>query len=362
MTRDSAALCIVSGREFPPDLEDTKRRALRIEWISLIYFISAVAVLALVMGQSRAMRTAWVDDLLGLMTPISVLVASRFRRRPPDRNHPYGYHRAITVAFLVGAVALLALGCLLVFHGVEALVRGDRPTITDVELFGRQVWLGWLMLAALAYSAIPTVFFGRAKRKLAGPLHDKALHCDARMNHADWKTGLAAALGVLGVALGYWWADSVAAIVIACDIVQDGVGNLRAAVGDLMDRRPRDVEDDHWLALPAELEREVGRLPWVADAAVRMRENGHVLFGEVFVVPVDEAAPLRRIREVHQLARRLDWRVHDLTVQLVECIDGTIATVRAGAAASPIAAEPAPERPRPRARAAHGPRSRHTGE
>jgi cation diffusion facilitator family transporter len=354
MTRASASLCVVSAHEFPPDLEPIKRRALRVEWISLVYFISAVTVLALVMGQSRAMRTAWVDDLLGLLTPIAVLVASYFRRREPDRDHPYGFHRAITIAFLVGAVALLALGCLLVFHGIEALVRGDRPTITDVELFGRQIWLGWLMLGALAYSALPTVVFGVVKRKLAEKLHDKALYCDARMNFADWKTGVAAGLGVIGIALGWWWADSVAAIVIAVDIAQDGLGNLRTAVADLIDRRPRNVDNDDFLRLPGDLERAVCDLPWVADAAVRMRECGHVLFGEVFVVPVDEAAPLRRIREVHRLARRLDWRVHDLTVQLVECIDGTIGQVRAGAAPSATVAEPAPGRVRPRPRAAAG--------
>lgn len=362
MTRHSASLCVVSGREFPPDLEPIKRRALRVEWISLAYFISAVALLALVMGQSRAMRTAWVDDLLGLLTPLAVLVASYFRRRDPDHDHPYGFHRAVTIAFLVGAVALLALGCVLVVHGVDGLVRGDRPTITDVELFGRQVWLGWLMLGALAYSAIPTVVFGIIKKKLARPLHDKALHCDARMNYADWKTGVAAALGVIGVALGYWWADAAAAIVIAVDIAQDGLVNLRTAVADLIDRRPRNVDNDEFLTLPADLEREVCNLPWVADAAVRMRECGHVLFGEVFVVPVDEAAPLRRIREVHRLARHLDWRVHDLTVQLVECIDGTIGQVRAGAAPSATAADPAPGQARPRPRAAGGRHSRRRGE
>lgn len=359
MTRPRTELCIVSGSEFPPDKEEVKRRALRIEWISAAYFITAIAVVALVMGQSKAMRTAWVDDILGLLSPIAVLIASRFRRREPDPNHPYGWHRTITIAFLVGAVALLALGLLLVLHGAISLVQGERPTITDVELFGRRIWLGWLMLGALAYASVPTVFFGIAKRKLADELHDKSLYCDARMNHADWKTALAAGLGVTGVGLGYWWADAVAAIVIAADIVQDGLGNLRTSVADLLDRRPRDVANENWLPLPTDLERALRRLPWVADAAVRMRENGHVLFGEAYVVPVDEAAPLRRIGEVHQIARRMDWRLHDLTVQLVAEIDAPIARIRAGAAPPAAEAEPAPEhsrRPRRAAGSLHSPR------
>lgn len=176
MTRPRTELCIVSGSEFPPDKEEVKRRALRIERISAAYFITAIALVALVMGQSKAMRTAWVDDILGLLSPIAVL------------------------------------------------------------------------------------------------------------------------------------------------------------------------------------------LPWVADAAVRMRENGHVLFGEAYVVPVDEVAPLRRIREVHQIARRMDWRLHDLTVQLVAEIDGPIARIRAGAAPSATEAEPAPEHPRRRRRAAGSLHSARRGE
>jgi hypothetical protein len=44
--------------------------------------------------------------------------------------------------------------------------------------------------------------------------------------------------------------------------------------------------------------------------------------GEVFVVPVDEASPLRRVREAHALARAFGWRIHDLTVQLCDDDEG----------------------------------------
>lgn len=44
-----------------------------------------------------------------------------------------------------------------------------------------QVWLGWPMIAALQWSAIPVMVIGHDKRKLAGQLHEQILRADAEM-------------------------------------------------------------------------------------------------------------------------------------------------------------------------------------
>jgi len=58
---------------------------------------------------------------------------------------------------------------------VLTLVRFEHPSIGLIELFGQQIWLGWLMIAALVYSGLPPVLLGRAKMRLAAALHDKVL-------------------------------------------------------------------------------------------------------------------------------------------------------------------------------------------
>lgn len=311
-------LCTVRGGELPPELRAALARAVRLEWISLGFFVSALVFTGLVMGQSQALKTTWIDDALGMVPPIAFLIAARVRRRAPDRGYPYGWHRCVTIAFLCAAVALLGLGVALVVDGLATLIGGERPTITAVRVLGREVWLGWFMLAALVWSAAPTVFLGRIKRSLARTLHDKALRSDAEMNSDDWQAGAAAIVGIVGIALGFWWTDAAAGCLIATSITADGWRNLRTAVADLMDRRPRTIDDAGWDPLPDELEALVAALPWVRRARVRMREHGHVYFGEVFVVPVDGADASARVCEVHALGRGLGWRIHDLTVQLCD--------------------------------------------
>ena len=242
------------------------------------------------------------------------LLGGRVRTRPPSEKFPYGHHRATSVAYLAGSVALLTFGLVLLGDSVLKLVTFEHPSIGTVVLFGNQIWLGWLMIPALLYSGIPMLILGRMKMPLARELHDKSLYADARMMRADWLTTTAASLGVLGIAAGLWWADAVAATFISLTIVQDGWVNLRQVTADLMDHVPTTVDHGMVDPLPARVEKEIAKLSWVKEARARLREEGHVYFGEVYVVPSTQRGLLGNIEKAHEHIRRMDWRLHDVVI------------------------------------------------
>jgi cation diffusion facilitator family transporter len=309
--------------ELPPDKQALHRKAERLEWITIAYMVSAIALLYVTLGASQAMKAAWFEDILSLLPPAAFLVASRVRRRQPNKRFPYGYHRAVSIAFLCASLALLALGAFVLYDSAAKLVKFEHPPIGLVEPFGLgPVWLGWLMLAALVYTGLPSVFLGRAKLPLARGLHDKVLYADAEMNRADWLTAGAAMLGVVGIGFGLWWADGVAASVIALDILRDGWRNLRVAVDDLMDKAPTVVDHSAADPLPRRLESALRAMPWVKDAQVRLREEGHVFIGEAFVVPVDDHDLTARLERATEELLGLDWRLHELVLAPISRLDG----------------------------------------
>jgi cation diffusion facilitator family transporter len=282
---------------------------------------SAVIVLALTLGQSQAMKAAWIEDLLSLLPPAAFLIASRVRDRGVSDKFPWGMHRAVSVAYVFAALALLALGAYILFDSAMKLVRAEHPPIGVIELFGEQVWLGWVMIAALLYSGIPAVLLGRAKRRIADDLHDKVLYADAEMNRADWMTVLAAIVGVIGIGFGLWWADAVAAIFISLDIVRDGFVNVRAAVHDLMDARPRRHDAREYHPVVEQMNEALERCEWVEEGAVRLREEGHVFTGEVLVVPRTEENLVERLAALADELLQLEWKVYDIVVVPVKRID-----------------------------------------
>lgn len=312
----------ISNRfELPQSKQPVHAKAVRLEWITLAYLASAVFFIYLTLGASQAMKAAWLEDMLSLLPPAVFLIADRVRDRAPNEDFPYGYHRVVSIAFLVAAVALTLMGAFLLFDSVMKLIAVEHPSIGVMQPFGEPVWLGWLMIPALLWSAIPAFILGRIKLPLAAELHDKVLHADAEMNKADWLTAGAAIIGVLGIGIGWWWADAVAAAVISLDILHDGTKNLRAVIADLMDQRPTSVDHSARDPLTSRVENELKKMGWVKDAKVRLREEGHVYFGEAIVVPADERALLHNVEEAQDHLLELDWKLHEIVIMPVTAIE-----------------------------------------
>lgn len=304
----------------PDDKQQAIYRAKRLAWITIAFMISIIAVVGFTMGSSEAMKAVWIEDILSLIPPVAFLIGTRYFDRPPDAEFPYGYRRAVMIAFVTAAVALLGFGLYILIDSLSTLILVKPPTIQTVSIFGRRVWLGWLMIAALVYSAIPPFILGRMKQPLAHDLHQKALQTDANMNKGDWLSGLAGVLGIMGVAYGFWWADAAAAIIISVEILRDGFSDLKNSIAQLMNKRPSDV-DGKPDPVPDKVQHELERLDWIESARVRLREDGDVLTGEAFIVPKDEFDLLNRLRNAYDVANAVDWRLHDVNIVPVQSLE-----------------------------------------
>jgi cation diffusion facilitator family transporter len=302
---------------FPDEQWNERKKAKKLAWASLAILISTAVLMYLTLGQSEAMRTAWVEDLLGMIPPIVFLAAMRIEMKEPNKRFPFGYFRVVSIAFLVTAAVLALAGLWLLFDNLSKLAAGERPPIGTIILFGHQLWLGWVMIAALSYSIIVSVIIGHMKRPVAEKLHDKALDADADMNKADWMSEGAAIVGVLLVGMGKWWGDAVAASFISVNIIRDGFRNLREVLADLMDETPTKLGGTDPEPLPRKIAKAAEELAWVDKASVRLREQGHVLNGEVFVVPHADTVRVADIEDASRDLAKIDWRIYNLTVMPV---------------------------------------------
>lgn len=302
------------ARQLPEEQQQALRRAWWLEVTWIIGLASIVVLLYLVMGNSQAMKTAWIEDLLGFVPPIAFLVATWVEKWPSSDRFPLGFIRGVSIGYLVSAVALAGVALFMIIDSGMALIQADHPTIGSMEMFGVTFWSGWLMIAVLVYSAILPVIFGRLKMRPGRILQDKILYADSLMNKADWMTGVAAIGGILGIGFGWWWADAVAAIVIALDVLYDGVEHTWAALRDLSDEMPRTIDDSEFDPLTNEVRHRVDQMPWVAASRVRLRQEGRFLTGTVYAVPRERELPPERLEEAEQELLNLNWRLHDISI------------------------------------------------
>jgi cation diffusion facilitator family transporter len=305
---------------FPAEKWEERKRARKLAWISLIALASTAILIYLTLGQSEAMKTAWVEDLLGMVPPIVLLIAMKLELRKPNERFPYGYFRAVSVAFLITAAVLALAGFWLLFDAVTKLIGRERPPIGSMVLFGHQIWAGWAMIAALLYCVAVGITLGRKKGPVAEALEDKALDADATMNRAGWMSEGAAITGILLVGYGKWWGDAVAAGLISINIIHDGIHSLREVLADLMDETPTKLGGVEKEDLPKRIKRAAEEIDWVEKAAVRLREQGHVLNGDVFVVPRGDQVKVKEIEDASRALTKMDWRIYNLTVMPVSSL------------------------------------------
>jgi cation diffusion facilitator family transporter len=162
---------------------------------------------------------------------VMVVVAGR----PPDDDHPYGHHKAEYFSSGFEGVLILAAALGIVWAAID---RWIHPHPLDA--------LGW----GLSLSIISSMLNGAlawAMLKKARQHHSMALEADARHLITDVWTSAGVVVGLIGVSLTGWqWLDPLAAILVALNIVREGVSLISRSADGLMDRA---LEGEHRAAI-----------------------------------------------------------------------------------------------------------------
>lgn len=308
----------------PANKQSIFATAKRWEIASIIFTTCTIALVALVMSGSQAVKTAWIEDMLSLMPPIAFLIASVFLRKPATPRHPFGFHRVMGLGHFIAGCALFAVGSLLAIQAVATFFETEHPKIENVTILGVELWQGWLMIAVMSLIVIgPLFFFGPAKSRLAPQLHNKLLLADADMAKADWQTNAASIVGVLGIGIGWWWLDAVAALFISVGIVIDGFRNIRGSLDDVIDRQARTTNDEHAHSLFAHIGKACEDSNWVRSYGLRIRDLGEKFHAEVFVVSKQDSVTLEQLRQLRLVIQQIDDTLFDVVISPVDAVPKT---------------------------------------
>ena len=89
---------------------------------------------------------------------------------------------------------------------------------------------------------------------------------------------------------------------------------MRTATIDLMDQRARTYDNRGPDPLIGQITQYLRSLPWVGEAAVRVRDQGQVFHVEAFVQPRTGQVEVQQLDEASAGVAELDWKVQDVVV------------------------------------------------
>ena len=185
----------------------------------------ALKTLAWWLTGSVSLLSDALEALVNLAGATFALLMVTIAAHPPDEGHPYGHHKA--EYFSSGFEGVLILVAALAI-GAAALQRLWAPQPLQS--------LGWGLGLSLVSTALNGALAWAMLRK-AREHRSIALEGDARHLFTDVWTSVGVVLGLLAVgATGWLWLDPLVAILVAANIVREGVSLLRRSVDGLMDR------------------------------------------------------------------------------------------------------------------------------
>jgi divalent metal cation (Fe/Co/Zn/Cd) transporter len=209
----SDACCADPACTSPPALQRAASlgRALALEYLTVSWNVveGVVAVAAALAAGSVAILGFGIDSFVECLS--AAIMIWRLRAERDQRMSHAQLEVLEQRARRLVAGSLFLLATYVMFDAVQTLRDGERPAFSLVGV------------SLLAVSIAVMLWLARAKRRTARELGSEALEADAFQTTACWWLSLAALAGVgLNGALGWWWADPAAALVIAALIFREG--------------------------------------------------------------------------------------------------------------------------------------------
>jgi cation diffusion facilitator family transporter len=226
---------------------------------------------------SLAILSEAAHSLIDLAATVMTYFAVRWADKPADQDHQYGHGKIENIAALAETALLFILSGVVMWESAQRLI-GDHPHAVEAT--------------AVAFGVIVAsigVDFWRSRvlTRVANDTSSPALEADALHFSSDMWSSAAVLIGLVGVRLGYLWADSAAAMVVALFVCLAGWRLGRRTIDALTDTAPTGVADRI-----SAIARKVGNVASVER--VRTRKVGGTVFGEIDV-GASRTLPLDRI-------------------------------------------------------------------
>jgi divalent metal cation (Fe/Co/Zn/Cd) transporter len=190
-----------------PDRAALQRRAVLLARIGLAWHVAeaAIALVAGIVASSVALIGFGADSLIEVVAGVVLLWRFGTARAGAER-----------LAQQLIAASFLLIALYVGVEGGRALAAGDHP---DVSVVG---------IALSAFTVVTMPLLARAKTAVARQLHSSATASEARQTTicAYLSAALLVGLGANAL-LGWWWADPIAALVIAAACVHEARGAWR---------------------------------------------------------------------------------------------------------------------------------------
>ena len=263
-----------------------KNRVALISVLAAIFLTGFKIVIGLLTNSLGILSEA-LHSGLDLVAAVITLLAVRISDKPADEDHHYGHGKVENFSALLETLLLLLTCVWIIYEAIHRLATGK----TEIEV------TTWSFVVVVT-SIVIDFTRSRALYRIARKYHSQALEADALHFSTDIWSSSVVLFGLIVAGLGFFAADSLAALVVAMIVVYISYQLGRKAVNALLDRSPDNTYNKITKVL-----KSMKEITNFHD--LKVRESGAETFVELNI----HVNPGLTIEQAHTLTHQVEDRI-----------------------------------------------------
>jgi len=254
--------------------------------IASVSLLILLKVVASILTGSISIRADAVHSFIDLTGVVIGYIGIRISGKPPDEKHAFGHGKAENIASTVVAGLIFIAAGTIVYEAVKRLIVGGTVELITLGIY--------VTAAAIVINGTTSWYAFRIARSS----ESVALEATARHMLADVLSSCAVLVGLILVRLtGLNILDPIVALLVAILIVRTAYFTMRRSLGDLIDVKLPEAEEN---VIRSAIKEHVGEL--VNYHALRTRRAGRQRYIDLHLVMPKNVS----LEEAHRMCNHLE--------------------------------------------------------
>jgi cation diffusion facilitator family transporter len=204
---------------------------LRVAGISVLaaIFLTGIKLVAGIVTGSLGLLSEALHSGLDLIAAVITFFSVRISDNPPDKEHNFGHGKIENFSAFFETILLLITCIWIIYEALHRLITGD----TNIEV---SAW----SYVVVVISIVVDFTRSRALSRVARKFNSQALEADALHFSTDIWSSTVVLLGLICANFGFFFADSVAALIVALIVIVISYRLGKRSIEVLIDYAPRD--------------------------------------------------------------------------------------------------------------------------
>jgi cation diffusion facilitator family transporter len=262
---------------------------LRVAAISVFaaIFLTGIKLVIGILTGSLGLLSEALHSGLDLIAAVITFFSVRISDNPPDKRHNFGHGKVENFSAFLETILLLITCSWIIYEALHRLITGD----TNIEV---NVWSYVVVITSII------VDYSRSKAlsRVAKKYNSQALEADALHFSTDIWSSAVVLLGLLCANFGLFFADSVAALVVAGIVIYISIKLGKRSIEVLLDFAPRDKV--------SRIEGVLSSLPEISTYhSLKVRTSG----ADTFVSVIIDLNPQLTFNRAHDICDKVEREI-----------------------------------------------------